>query len=163
MSERDKLSFSELDRRAREARREGEGAAAAGHRPGGDRPNRRPRASSAAYKRRVEERLFGKRGDNGRSRMEERVRAAHGTPNFLRTFREYSRTFGMPEDVGLLTLLLDLEDEPEIARVIEALTASAAGAPAEQRALLKRRLQNLEMSATTDALADAASQLVARL
>ncbi len=95
--------------------------------------------------------------------MAERLRASHGTPNFLRTFREYSRSFGVPEDIGLLLLLLDLEDEPEVARVIEALAAAAPAAPAEQRALLKRRLQNLEMSATTDALADAASQLVARL
>jgi hypothetical protein len=159
VSERDKLSFSELDRRAREARREGGG----GGRPGGERQSRRPRASSAAYKRRVEERLFGKRGDNGRGRMEERVRSAHGTPNFLRTFREYHRTFGMPEDVGLLSLLLDLDDEADVARVVEALAAAAPAAPAEQRALLKRRLQNLEMSATTDVLADAASQLAARL
>jgi regulator of protease activity HflC (stomatin/prohibitin superfamily) len=158
VSERDKLSFSELDRRAREARREG-----AGGRPGGERQARRPRASSAAYKRRVEERLFGKRGDNGRGRMEERVRSAHGTPNFLRTFREYHRTFGMPEDPGLLTLLLDLDDESDVARVVEALATVAPAAPAEQRTLLKRRLQNLEMSATTDALADAASQLAARL
>ncbi len=158
MSERDKASFGDAERRARETR--GEGGAG---RPGGGRRSRRPRASSAAYKKRVEERLFGKRGDNGRGRMQERLRASHGTDNFLRTFREYTRTFGMPEDLGLLTLLLDLPDEADIARVVGALGRAAEAAPPEQRALLKRRLQNLEMSASADALADAASQLAARL
>jgi hypothetical protein len=154
----DKISFSELDRRRAEARREGGRS-----QPRGERSHRRGRASAAAYKRRVEERLFGKRGDNGRGRLEERLRAAHGTPNFLRTFREYARSFGVPEDLGLLTLLLDLEDEQDVARVIEALGAAVENAPPEQRSLLRRRLQNLEMSATTDALADAVAGLLARL
>jgi hypothetical protein len=155
----DKLSFSELDRRRAEARREG------GARPQQSRNDRfrRGRASTAAYKRRVEERLFGKRGDHGRGRLEERLRAAHGTPNFLRTFREYARSFGMPADLGMLTLLLDLEEEQEVVRVIEALGTALETAPPEQRSLLRRRLQNLEMSASTDALADAVAGLLARL
>jgi hypothetical protein len=154
----DKISFSELDRRRAEARREGTRSGSRG-----ERPHRRGRGSTAAYKRRVEERLFGKRGDNGRGRLEERLRAAHGTPNFVRTFREYSRSFGMPSDLGLLTLLLDLEEEQEVVRVIEAIGSAIESAPPEQRALLRRRLQNLEMSATTDALADAVGGLLARL
>jgi hypothetical protein len=154
----DKTSFSELDRRRAEARREGGRANSRG-----ERSFRRGRGSTAAYKRRVEERLFGKRGDNGRGRLEERLRAAHGTPNFLRTFREYARSFGTPEDLGLLTLLLDLEDEQEVVRVIEALGRALESAPPEQRSLLKRRLQNLEMSASTDALADAVGGLLGRL
>ncbi len=159
MSDRDdKLSFSELDRRRAEARREGGRA-----QPRNERAQRRGRAGTAAYKRRVEERLFGKRGDNGRGRLEERLRAAHGTPNFLRTFREFARSFGLPEDLGMLTLLLDLEDEQEVVRVIEALGHALENAPPEQRSLLRRRLQNLEMSATTDALADAVAGLLARL
>jgi hypothetical protein len=154
----DKISFSELDRRRAEARREG-------GRPKSrnDHSYRRGRGSTAAYKRRVEEQLFGKRGDNGRGRLEERLRAAHGTPNFVRTFREYVRAFGMPKDLGLLTLLLDLEDEQEVVPVIEALGLALETAPPEQRSLLRRRLQNLEMSATTDALADAVAGLLPRL
>jgi hypothetical protein len=159
MSDRDdKISFSELDRRRAEARREGGRSQSRN-----ERAHRRGRASTAAYKRRVEERLFGKRGDNGRGRLEERLRAAHGSENLLRTFREYTRSFGMPGDLGLLTLLLDLEEEQEVVRVIEAIGGAIESAPPEQRSLLRRRLQNLEMSATTDALADAVSGLLSRL
>lgn len=152
----EKISFSERDRRRRESRRNGGN--------GGQRRSRgRSRGSAAAYKRRVEEQLFGKRGDQGRSRLEQRVRDAHGSPNFLRIYREYTKSFGMPEEIGLLLLLLDLEDEREVVRVVEALESSVAGAPQEQRALLKSRLRNLEMSASTDALADAAADLLAQL
>jgi hypothetical protein len=154
VSERGKISFSELDRRRREKKR------------GGGRPkrsSRRSRAASAAYKRKVEERLFGKRGDQGRTRLEERMRAAHGTPNFLRAYREYSRSFGMPEEFPTLMLLLDLDDDREVVHVVEALRAVVKNAPLDQRNLLRSRLRNLEMSASSDEVADAAADLLGQL
>lgn len=135
-----------------------------GRRRGGARRSRRGRGRSAAeYKRRVEEQLLGIRGDNGRSRLEDRVRAAHGGPNFLRIYREYTKSFGLPENLGLLFLLLDLEDEREVLRVIGAIERLAPEAPQDQKSLLKSRLRNLEMSASTDALAAAAENLVGQL
>ncbi len=133
-----------------------------GRRRGGGRRSRRGR-SPAAYKRQVEEHLLGIRGDNGRSRLEERVRAAHGGPNFLRVYREYIKSFGLPESLSLLFLLLDLDDEREVLRVVEALGRLAPEAHQDQRSLLKSRMRNLEMSASTDALAAAAEQLVGQL
>ena len=133
-----------------------------GRRRGGGRRSRRGR-SPAEYKRQVEEQLLGIRSDNGRSRLEERVRAAHGGPNFLRVYREYTKSFGLPESLGLLFLLLDLEDEREVVRVVGALGKLAPDAGQDQRSLLKSRMRNLEMSASTDALAAAAEQLVGQL
>lgn len=162
MSDNEKTHVSQRGRRRGEGKR---GGNAGGNGNGGGRRSRggRNRASVASYKRKVEERLFGKRGDQGRSRLEERVRASHGGPNFLRVYREYTKSFGMPDDTALLLMLLDLEDEREQVRVLEALRKTAAGAPLEQRSLLKSRLRNLEMSASSDALADAASELLTQL
>lgn len=154
MSDREKLSFSELDRKRKEKRSGG------GRRRGGSRNSRR---AANAYKKKIDERLFGKKGDAGRSRMLERLRASQGTPGFARVYREYVRGHGMPEDIPTLMVLLDVDEEQEALKVIDALESAAGSAPTEQKSLLKSRLRNLEMSTSSDALADAAAELIGRL
>ncbi len=158
MSDGDKPSFSELDKRRQQKRRNG-----SQRRSRSGRNDGRSRATAAAYKRKVEERLFGKRGDQGRLRLEERIRNAHGGPNFLQTYREYTRSFGMPGAMGLLMLLLDLEDDREVVRVMEALRNAASEASVDERSLLRSRLRNLEMSVSSDVVADAATDLLSQL
>ena len=159
MSDRDnKISFSELDRRRREKKRNG-----GERRPRGEQAERRARATSALYRKRIDERLFGKGGDAGRSRREERLREAEGSPTFLRTFREYVKDYGMPTEMGLLLVLLDVEEERDVLRVMEAIDANVGDASLDERNLLRKRLQNLEMTTPSDALADAAVDLLSRL
>ena len=137
-----------------------------GRRRGGRRRGRGGRNSrwgSEASKRRIDERLFGKKGDAARFRLEERLRAAHGSENFLRTYKEYVKGYGMPADIALLLLLLDLKDEGEVLKVLAALYDSAQAAAQDQRSLVRSRLKNLEISTQSDSLADAATDLLARL
>jgi hypothetical protein len=151
----DKASFSERDKRRAE-RKSGGGS---GRRPGGG-----ARWASEAYKRKVDERIFGKRGDAAKRRMEERLRAAQGEPGELRRiYREYVREHGLPDDMNVLLLLLDLDDEREVLKVLRALGENAEQASPERRNLLRRRLQNFEMSTSSDALGDAAAALLGRL
>jgi hypothetical protein len=159
VSDRDKLTFSERDKLQREKRAEG-GSSRRGR---GGRAQQRSRWASNSYKRKVEERLFGKKEDAPRRRLEERLREAHDTPNFLRVYREYAKTFGMPSSIDLLMLLLDLGEDREIVRVLEQLGDVVEDAPQEQRNLLRSRLRNLEMSASSDAVADAAADLLGQL
>jgi hypothetical protein len=158
VSEREKTSFSELDKMRREKRR-GDGD----RRPRGEKAQARSRAAVSSYKRKVEERLFGKGVDAARHRLEERLRESHGSPAFRAACKEYVRTYGFPRDVNLLVLFLDLDDEREVLRVLDAIDGSVNDAPLEQRNLLRSRLRNLAMSASSDALADAAADLVTRL
>jgi hypothetical protein len=158
VSDREKLTFSERDKLQREKRAEGNS-----RQPRNARAQQRARWASGAYKRKVEERLFGKREDAPRRRLEERLREAHDTPNFLRIYREYTKTFGMPEAIDLLMLLLDLGEDREILRVLEQLEGTLETAPQEQLTLLRSRLRNLEMSASSDAVADAAADLLGQL
>ena len=95
--------------------------------------------------------------------MVERLRESQGTPGFSRLYREYVRGHGMPDDISTLLLLLDVEEEQEALKVIDALQTAAESAPSEQKNLLKSRLKNVEMSTSLDALADAATDLIARL
>ena len=124
---------------------------------------RNSRWGSEANKRRIDERLFGKKGDAARFRLEERLRAAHGSENFLRTYKEYVKGYGMPDGIPLLLLLLDLTDEREVLKVLAALDDSAQEAAQDQRSLVRSRLKNLEMSTPSDSLADAAAVLIDRL
>lgn len=160
MSEGDKPSFSEMDRRRRDKRRNGGNGGNGERRPRGEKSQRRARAASAAYRRKVEERLFGKKADRTRLRLEERLRAAHGTPSFHRTYREYVKAVGMPADVGLLGMLLDLGEEREVLKVVEGIEGVLDTISPEQRSLVRSRLRNLEMSTESDLVADAAADLL---
>jgi hypothetical protein len=169
--DREKIPFSELDKRQRERRSGGGGGGGGGGSNGGGggggrrngRSGRRERWASETYKRRVDEQLFGNRRDAARLRMQERMRAAQGSPAFLRTYREYVRDYGMPDDLQTLMLLLDLDDERESLKVMQAIEATVESVTPEQKSLLRGRLRNLEMSASSDALADAAVDLLGRL
>lgn len=157
MSDKDKLSFSELDRRRREKKR-GNGNG----RPRGERGRQRSRAASARYRQKIDEKLFGKKGDAARHRLEQRLRDAQGSAVFGRTFREYVKGYGMPEDIPFLITLLDLDEERDLLKVMEALDGALDDAPPEQRSLMRSRLRNLELSTSFDSLADAAGDLLAR-
>jgi hypothetical protein len=95
--------------------------------------------------------------------MLERLRASQGTEVFSRVYREYVRGHGMPADIPTLMVLLDVDEAQEALKVMGALESAAESAPNAQKSLLKSRLRNLEMSTPSDALADAAAELIARL
>jgi len=123
----------------------------------------RARHQAARYRRKVEERLFGKKADRGRLRLEERLREADGQDNLLRSFREYVKSYGMPADVGLLVRLLDLETERDVLQVTDEIDRVADALSADQKSLLRSRLRNLEMSTASDSIANAAATLLERL
>ena len=152
MDDRDKLSSG-----GRAGRRRGQ------RRRGGGGGQRRSRGSSAAYRRKVEEKLFGKKGDRARLRGVERLRAAHGTGGFQRAFREYFREYGLPEEFALQVLLLDLDDEHDVVAVIEGIGDRLDSISLEEKSLLRKRLQNLEMATEFDGVAYASVDLLARL
>ncbi len=161
MSEREKTAPGVADRRPRDQRRgaNGNGHNGAGH----EARQQRARHQAARYRRKVEERLFGKKADRGRLRLEERLREADGPENLLRSFREYVKAYGMPADVGLLVRLLDLEPERDVLQVTGEIDRLAPSLSAEQKSLLRSRLRNLEMATSFDAVADAAAGLIERL
>jgi hypothetical protein len=167
LSEREGSASSNGGGNGRGKNRAKDGASTNGksRRRGGRKRGRggRGRWGSEANKRRIDERFFGKKGDAARFRLEERLRAAHGSENFLRTYKEYVKGYGMPDDIALLLMLLDLNDEGEVLKVLAALDDTAQEAAQEQRSLVRSRLKNLEMSTQSDSLADAATDLLGRL
>ncbi len=115
------------------------------------------------YRRKMEEKLFGKKSDRARLRLAERLRAAHGTPGFGRTFREYVKAHGVPADLTLLMMLLDLEQEREVVQVLDGIEATLESLSTDEKSLLRKRLRNLEMSTEFDGVADATADLLERI
>jgi hypothetical protein len=163
VSDRDKIPTSDLDRRQRERRSGGNRNGNGQNGNGANAKQQRARHTAARYRRKVEERLFGKKADRGRLRLEERLREAEGADNLLRSFREYVKSYGMPADVGLLVRLLDLEPARDILQVTDEIDRVADSLSGEQKSLLRSRLRNLEMATSHDAVADAVASLLARL
>lgn len=163
MSDRDKIPTSDLDRRQRERKSGGNGNGHGQNGNGANAKQQRARHTAARYRRKVEERLFGKKADRGRLRLEERLREAEGAENLLRSFREYVKSYGMPADVGLLVRLLDLEPARDILQVTDEIERVADSLSGEQKSLLRSRLRNLEMATSHDTVADAAASLLERL
>jgi hypothetical protein len=163
LSDRDKIPTSDLDRRQRERKSGGNGNGHGQNGNGANAKQQRARHTAARYRRKVEERLFGKKADRGRLRLEERLREAEGAENLLRSFREYVKSYGMPADVGLLVRLLDLEPARDILQVTDEIERVADSLSGEQKSLLRSRLRNLEMATSHDTVADAAASLLERL
>lgn len=163
MSDRDKIPTSDLDRRQRERKSGGNGNGNGQNGNGANAKQQRARHTAARYRRKVEERLFGKKADRGRLRLEERLREAEGAENLLRSFREYVKSYGMPADVGLLVRLLDLEPARDVLQVTDEIDRVAESLSGEQKSLLRSRLRNLEMATSHDAVADAVASLLERL
>jgi len=123
----------------------------------------RSRASAAMFRRKVEEKLFGKKGDRARLRLIDRLREAHGTPNFERTYREYLKGYGLPAELPLLMMLLDLDQAQDVVKVLGGIEAGLGEISLDEKTLLRTRLRNLEMSTEHDLVADATAQLLSRL
>jgi hypothetical protein len=160
VSDQDKVAGSNGGRRRHGSNGNGHGN---GNGAGLSPREQRARHQAARYRRKVEERLFGKKADRGRLRLEERLREADGQDNLLRSFREYVKAYGMPADVALLLRLLDLETERDVLQVTGEIDRVADGLSPDQKSLLRSRLRNLEMSTSFDSVADAAATLLERL
>ena len=73
------------------------------------------------------------------------------------------KTHGMPDDIALLILLLDLDDEQDVVRVLEGIEERLESISVGEKSLLRTRLRNLEMSTGFDGVAEATVDLLARL
>jgi len=153
--EREKKSFSELDR----IRREGG--------PGGEREPRsaaareRARAAAKQYTRQLDGLFSGGKSGEGAA-LARAVRDAHGTPKLAEMCRAYRDAIGMPEDGALLSLFLDSADAELVVAGIRALhDAHEAGTLTVTKGH-KTQLRILALD-SNDEIADAAEELLEAL
>jgi hypothetical protein len=155
-TEREKLSFSELDRRRREGR---QGNAP---RPRSEKGRQREAAATRQYLRQIDG-LFGKApGSTDRERLARAMREAHGTPGLAAACRAYREAVGVPEELREVALFLDCRDAELVVAALEALRVRQAAGALEATPGLRSQLRTLAQD-PEDAVAEAAEELLAAL
>ena len=151
--EREKLSFSELDRRRREGRGGGERG------PGG--PGARALSKDAArqYLKQVDH-IFAKRGVGAEGeKLIKAMRDAHGTPALADACRAVRDVLGVPDDPSDLALFLDCGDSEIVVAALEAARARCQAGTLHPSSGVRSQLRMLAQD-FDDAVAEAAEELL---
>lgn len=155
--DREKLSFSELDRLRRE-RKHGGGEP----RPRGAAAEARAGQATQAYLEEADKLFSGAHGGAEGEALARAVQDAHGTPGLTDACRAHRDALGLPDDASLLSLFLDADDPALVAEAVRQLAAGhEAGAITIARGV-KSQLRVLAQSADDD-VAYEAEELLARL
>jgi hypothetical protein len=155
--DREKLSFSELDRLRRE-RKKGGGE----RRPRGPGGEARAKQATQAYLKEADRLFTSAQGGAEGDALARAVQAAHGTPDLAEACRAYCDAVGMPDDPALLSLFLDADDPAIVADAIRKLAERQQSGEVQISRGIKSQLRVLEQS-TDDDVAYEAEELLARL
>jgi hypothetical protein len=149
--DREKKSFSELDRMRREGRE-------AGDRPGGAAAERRVEQASKEYLKQIDG-LFSSGGAAEREALATALFDARGTPALADACRAYREATGLPTQARPIACFLDA-DAPDVLLVgLEAVRAAREAQALEATAGLRTQLRMLAEHAD-DAVAEAAEALL---
>jgi hypothetical protein len=151
--DRDKKSFSELDR----LRREGRGAG--DRRPRGEAARAQEKRATSQYLKQIDG-LFrgGAKGDALAAAMLD----ARGTPGLADACRAYRDAVGAPPTARLIACFLDCGAPELVSLGLEALAASEAAGTLEVTRGLRTQLRMLTQDSDDD-VAEAAEELLERL
>lgn len=154
-TEREKLSFSELDRRRRERRDDRE------RRPQGEKARQRTADATKRYLKQIDG-LFGAKGGAEKERLARAMRDAHGTPGLAEACRAYRDAVGMPGSARDLALFLDSGDPELVVAGLEGLRAGHEAGALELSSGLRSQVRLLAQD-RDDAVAETAEELLERL
>lgn len=157
--DREKLSFSELDRLRRERKGGGGGGE---RRPRGPGAEARRQQATQAYLKEADRLFTTAQGGAEGDAFARAVEAAHGTPELAEACRAYRDAVGLPDDPALLSLFLDADDPEIVAEAIRKLGERHASGEVQISRGIKSQLRVLEQS-TDDDVAYEAEELLARL
>jgi hypothetical protein len=154
-TDREKRSFSELDRLRRERRSPDE------PRPRSKAAQERAAAATKLYVKEIDG-LFSKGGKAENERLAAAMRDAHGTPGLADACRAYQQAAGLPGEASLISLFLDT-GEPEMILIgLEALRIGRENETVKVTSGLRSQLRILSEDAD-DQVAEAAEDLLEAL
>ncbi len=153
--DRDRPSWRDIDRRRDRSR----------HAPEARKRGPRVPKAQAEWVRKLvlrqAEALF--KGKRGRPEYQEALKALeahHGTKKFPATAKKFLEEYGLPEEWGALTRLLDYPDPPVVAEVLEAMAAQLEARTRVEQQGFKGRLQILALTSPHEDLRRCAEELL---
>lgn len=154
-ADRDKLTFSELDRRRRERGSSGE------REPRSKAAQERADAAKKQYMKEIDG-LFAKGSKAEIERLTTAMRDAHGTPALADACRAYQQAAGFPEEPSIISLFLDTGETDMILVGLEALKVGHERETLKITASLRSQLRILS-DHSDDEIAETAEELLQAL
>jgi len=117
------------------------------------------------YLKEAEKLFMGSKGRPEHEKDLKRLHNSYGKKSFRRNAAEYVKKYGLPEEWGVLIMLLDLKDDPDmVCDVIDRLVdmAGSSGTSSELRGL-ESKLRIMEMTEPDPEIQEAAQEALARL
>lgn len=155
--ERDQISWREIDRRRdrsphapKEPLREREG----------------PRKSDwlkKRYRKEVEKLFMGKKGTKKHQKALDDLDRLHGTDQFDEAVRSYLEEYGLPEDWGTLSLLLDYSDPEKVSEVLRVMRNLYEERTPVEKQGFKAKLDILAMTTNDSDLREVAEEILRSL
>lgn len=110
------------------------------------------------------EALFqGKRGRSEYQTALKELEAAHGTKKFSTTAKKFLQEYGLPEEWGVLNLLLDFPEPEVITEVLRVMAAQAASRSLVEQQGFKGRLQILALTNSDATVRQEAEEIMASI
>lgn len=106
------------------------------------------------------------KGKRGRPEYRQAVReleAHHGTKKFLTTAKNFLEEYGLPEEWGALTRLLDYSDPEVVADVLQAMAALLVGRSRVEQQGFKGRVQILALTSAHPQLRRLAEEILSQI
>lgn len=151
--EREKRSFSELDRLRRERRSGGEAP------PAGTPAGERSRTATRQYLKQIDK-LFSKdRNGPEAEHLRKAMRDAHGTPGLAAACRAFRDAVCVPDDPSDLALFLDCGDPELVVAALEAARTHCEGGTLRVTSGLRSQVRLLAQE-SDDRVAEAAEDLL---
>jgi len=155
--DREKLSFSELDRLRRERKQGGTDP-----RPRGPGAEARAKQATEAHLKDADKLFGAAQGGAEGEALARAVQEAHGTPGLTEACRAYRDGVGLPSETALLSLFLDCDDPALVAEALRVLATRHTEGAAQISRGLKSQLRALAQHSDDD-VAYEAEELLARL
>lgn len=154
MSDREKKSFSELDRMRRERRDQGE------RRPQGEEARARAETATKEYLKEVDG-LFSRGGADAEALLRA-MSEARGTPSFADACRAYRESVGRPGGLREISCFLDSGDRELVLDGLTALLEASDSGGLEATSGLRTQLRMLADD-SDDEVADVAEELLEKV
>lgn len=154
--EREKLSYSERDRRLRDKQKGYD------ERPQSPAARARNEAAAKKYVKQLDGMFVKGKGGAQGEELAKALRAAHGTPGLAQACAAYREAIGMPSDPALLAMFLDCGESELVAAVLGEMRSLQQSGKLSLSTGQRSQVRTLALS-SDDRIAEAAEDLLASI
>lgn len=117
------------------------------------------RWNTGRRKEALEKLFMGEKGTLEHEKLYNKIHKAYGTSTFLPAIQKYVASYGLPDDVSTLLLLLDSKNSEVMILTMEKLKQVYGGVSAREKEDIRRKLSILALTERSPELREKASEI----